>query len=41
MMLRHPETVVAELLGMARKVAGMAERDTGIGAFGNRGEVEN
>jgi hypothetical protein len=41
MMLGHPETPIAELLGMARKVGGVMKRDTCIASLGDRSEVED
>ena len=36
MMLGHPEALVAEPLGVAGEVGGVAQRLTGVAAFGNR-----
>lgn len=41
MMLGHPEALVAEALGGLGEVAGIVERNPGIAAFGDRGEVED
>ena len=41
MVLGHPEAPVAELLGMTGKVEGVAQGQTGVTAFDDRGEVED
>ena len=41
MMLGHPEAAVTKALGGPGKVAGIVERNPGIAAFGDRGEVED
>jgi hypothetical protein len=41
MMLGHPEAAVTVPLGDLRELAGVVQRHAGIGAFGNRGEVED
>ena len=41
MMLGHPEAAIAEALGSSCKVAGVAQRNAGIAAFGNRREIED
>ena len=38
---RHPEAPVAERIGMAGEVAGMAQRLAGVAAFRHRGEIED
>jgi hypothetical protein len=40
-MLGHPETPVAERLDMPREVERIAQRLTGMAAFGDRGKIEN
>jgi hypothetical protein len=39
--LRHPVTLVAERLDVTREVERIAQRLTGIAAFGDRGKIEN
>jgi hypothetical protein len=39
--LRHPETPVAERLDVTREVERIPQRLTGIAAFGDRGKIEN
>ena len=41
MMLGHPEAPIAEPLGSLGEVERVAQRPAGVGAFGDRGEVED